>query len=125
MAERHPFGNWTFSILRLTCRGNRQAGTLSVTIQKRFPGQNQAPYICYDAAMKRTTIFLPADLHDQLRRDAFRAKVSMAELIRSRLRSAAAGPQALRHRKDPILMVAGICSGPVLSSGIDESLYGI
>lgn len=79
--------------------------------------------------MKRTTIFLPEELHEQLRQDAFRAKISMAELIRARLLSA---PERPRRRgaghdpilADPILKVAGICRGPVLSSDIDETLYG-
>jgi len=34
--------------------------------------------------MKRTTVFLPDDLHENLE-EAFRARTSMAELIRSRL----------------------------------------
>lgn len=74
--------------------------------------------------MKRTTIFLPDDLHEQLRRDAFQAKTSMAELIRARLQRSTVRTPSRRRGKDPILKVAGVCSGPVLSSGIDESLYG-
>jgi hypothetical protein len=63
------------------------------------------------------------ELHDQLRRDAFKAKVSMAEIIRVKLQT----PDARRRRKsgkDPILKVAGICRGPILSRDIDETLYG-
>jgi hypothetical protein len=74
--------------------------------------------------VKRTTIFLPEELHDQLRRDAFRTKVSMAELIRTRLQAAVDRPRRRRSREDPILKVAGICRGPVLSDDIDDSLYG-
>jgi hypothetical protein len=74
--------------------------------------------------MRRTTVFLPDDLHEQLRRDAFRAKTSMAELIRARLRRPASRPRRQEPAQDPILKVAGVCQGPVLSSGIDESLYG-
>jgi len=73
--------------------------------------------------MKRTTIFLPEELHERLRREAFRSKVSMAELIRSKLSS----PRKRARRKkfaDPILKVAGICSGPPFSDNIDEALYG-
>jgi hypothetical protein len=74
--------------------------------------------------MKRTTIFLPDELHEQLRREAFRARISMAELIRTRL------TRSKRRAKwtaanDPILKVAGIYSGPVISGDIDEKLYGI
>lgn len=74
--------------------------------------------------MKRTTIFLPDDLHEQLRRDAFRAKVSMAEIVRMRLQNSAERPSRRKPGQDPILKVAGLCRGPVLSGDIDESLYG-
>jgi len=74
--------------------------------------------------MRRTTIFLPDELHEQLRKDAFRAKTSMAELIRARLRGSATRPRRRRVSRDPILKVAGVCRGPILSSEIDDSLYG-
>ena len=74
--------------------------------------------------MKRTTIFLPDDLHERLRQDAFRDRISMAELIRKRLQGGEQGRASRRSGRDPILKVAGICRGPVLSSGIDEALYG-
>ena len=74
--------------------------------------------------MKRTTIFLPEELHEQLRRDAFRARTSMAELIREKLRRSVEQPGRRRARTDPILKVAGICRGPILTADIDESLYG-
>jgi hypothetical protein len=74
--------------------------------------------------MRRTTIFLPDDLHERLRQDAFRAKASMAELIREKLRQSPERRGSRRSSKDPILKVAGICRGPVLSSDIDSSLYG-
>jgi hypothetical protein len=83
-----------------------------------------APYICYAGGVKRTTVFLPDDVHEQLRRDAFRAKTSMAELIRMRLRGPASRPRRHAPAQDPILKVAGVCRGPILSSGIDDSLYG-
>jgi hypothetical protein len=74
--------------------------------------------------MRRTTIFLPEELHERIRQDAFRAKVSMAELIRVRLQSALDRPRRGASRGDPILKVAGVCRGPVLSSDIDDALYG-
>ncbi len=80
--------------------------------------------LCYAATVKRTTIFLPEELHEQLRLDAFRAKVSMAELIRARLRDSLPRPPKHGPRHDPILRVAGICRGPVFSNDIDEALYG-
>ncbi|MCC6368382.1 MAG: hypothetical protein IT165_33065 [Bryobacterales bacterium] len=73
--------------------------------------------------MRRTTIFLPDDLHEQIRQEAFRAKISMAELIRVKLQLTS-GPRRRTSPKDPILKVAGICHGPVLSDNIDEALYG-
>lgn len=81
-------------------------------------------YICYYVTVKRTTIFLPDETHEQLRRDAFRARMSMAELIRVRLRPPA--DRAARPRKivDPLMKVAGICRGELLSEDIDSELYG-
>lgn len=75
--------------------------------------------------MRRTTIFLPDEVHEQLRQDAFRAKISMAEIIRARLRGSIDRPRRRGSPRDPILKVAGVCRGPVLSSDIDESLYGL
>jgi hypothetical protein len=74
--------------------------------------------------MKRTTIFLPDALHDRLREEAFRAKTSMAELIRSRLEIPAEGIRKRRNSADPLLKVAGICRDPGLSADIDDQLYG-
>ena len=74
--------------------------------------------------MRRTTVFLPDELHEQLRLDAFRAKISMAELIRAKLRRSIGRPRRRASSQDPILKVAGVCGGPVLSSDIDEALYG-
>ena len=74
--------------------------------------------------MKRTTIFLPDELHEQLRRDAFQAKTSMAKLIRAKLQLSLDPPRRRGASQDPILKVAGICRGPVLSSDIDDSVYG-
>ncbi|HUI77138.1 MAG TPA: hypothetical protein VLY24_04465 [Bryobacteraceae bacterium] len=48
----------------------------------------------------------------------------MAELIRVRLQESTAAPRKRRQSPDPILKVAGVGSGAVLSSGIDDSLYG-
>jgi Arc/MetJ-type ribon-helix-helix transcriptional regulator len=74
--------------------------------------------------MKRTTIFLPDELHEQLRRDALRAKTSMAELIREKLRRATHRRPRRGAARDPILNVAGGCCGPILSEKIGDSLYG-
>jgi len=74
--------------------------------------------------MRRTTIFLPDEVHEQLRQEAFRAKSSMAELIRARLQRAIDRPRRRGASQDPILKVAGVCRGPVLSSEIDDCLYG-
>jgi len=74
--------------------------------------------------MKRTTIFLPDELHEQLRSDAFRVGISMAELIRMKLEHPSATRGKRPSSKDPILKVAGVCRGPVLSDDIDSVLYG-
>jgi len=72
----------------------------------------------------RTTIFLSEDLHAALRRDAFQAGISMAELIRQKLTSPASSGAPRSRSKDPLLKVAGACYRPILSDGIDAALYG-
>jgi hypothetical protein len=77
--------------------------------------------------MKRTTIFLPDDVHADLREEAFRARISMAEVIRLRIQTPAAsdaGKPARKRTADPLLKAAGICRGTVLSEDIDQALYG-
>ena len=75
------------------------------------------------SSMKRTTVFLPDDLHERLREEAFRRRISMAQLIRSRLE-----PTNRRKRRggnsDPLAQVEGIVRDGKLSAGIDEALYG-
>ena len=52
--------------------------------------------------MKRTTVFLPDELHERLRKEAFRAKTSMAELIRVKLSGISnAGLPNSRQRTTP------------------------
>jgi hypothetical protein len=75
--------------------------------------------------MKRITIFLPDELHERLRQEAFRFRLSMAELIRLRLERRTSGSKKRRHVADPLLKAAGVCRGPQLSQQIDEELYGI
>ena len=70
--------------------------------------------------MKRTTIFLPDDLHQRLRREAFAAHVSMAELIRTRLDRS---KRRAHIKTDPLKKVEGIVQDGHLSEGIDEALY--
>ena len=48
----------------------------------------------------------------------------MAELIRTKLAAPAEAPTRRASGRDPILKVAGICRGEVMSNDIDESLYG-
>ncbi|HKW96296.1 MAG TPA: hypothetical protein VJN43_01120 [Bryobacteraceae bacterium] len=74
--------------------------------------------------MRRTTIFLPDELHDELRQDAFRSRVSMAQLIRLRLERKGSAAKKRRPKQDPLLKVAGVCGGPIMSERIDEELYG-
>ncbi|HYM12294.1 MAG TPA: hypothetical protein VEU62_16280 [Bryobacterales bacterium] len=77
--------------------------------------------------MKRTTIFLPDDLHERLRREAFHARVSMAALIRSRLDQAVPRRQRKPRRveDDPLLKVAGIGHDGTLTQRLDEELYDL
>ena len=82
-------------------------------------------YICYDADMQRTTIFLPDELHGRLRREAFETRTTMAEIIRRRIEAGSQPkPSTARASEDPLLAVAGICAGESLSQNIDEALYG-
>jgi hypothetical protein len=78
--------------------------------------------------MKRTTIFLPDELHEELRSEAFRERVSMAEVIRLRIQTPASAPRRAPAKRnaasDPLLKVAGICRGPIISENIDDELYG-
>jgi len=74
--------------------------------------------------VKRTTIFLSDEMHARLRQEAFRARISMAELIRLRLRPPDAPAPKARTVKDPLLKVAGICRGELLSEDIDSEIYG-
>jgi hypothetical protein len=69
--------------------------------------------------MGRTTISLPDEIHERLRRDASRGCISMAELIRQRLRSPADRAPKPRKGADPMLKVAGICRGNLLSENLD------
>jgi len=74
--------------------------------------------------MKRTTIFLPDELHEELRSEAFRARLSMAELIRLRIQTPTRSQVKRKAIEDPLLKVAGICGSAVLSANIDDELYG-
>jgi hypothetical protein len=71
--------------------------------------------------MKRTTIFLPDELHEQLRSEAFSSRLSMAQLIRTRLELNSRSPR--RARRDPLAKVEGIIRDGRLSQDIDEALY--
>jgi hypothetical protein len=76
------------------------------------------------SSMKRTTVFLPDDLHERLREEAFRRRISMAELIRSRLERTNRRRKRRGGNSDPLAQVEGIVSDGKLSAGIDEALYG-
>ena len=75
--------------------------------------------------MKRTTIFLPDGLHERLRREAFQDRLSMAQLIRSRLERETPRARRRRPKFDPLREVEGIGRDGKLAEGIDEALYGI
>jgi hypothetical protein len=71
--------------------------------------------------MKRTTIFLPDDVHERLRREAFAARISTARLIRARLEEGSA-PRPARGG-DALAKVEGIVQDGRLTEGIEEALY--
>ena len=75
--------------------------------------------------MKRTTIFLPDDLHEQLRDEAFHARISMAELIRSRLKEPTQRRKKPRRKEDVLAKLEGIIQDGTLTQGIDEDLYDL
>jgi hypothetical protein len=70
--------------------------------------------------MRRTTISLSDELHEELRREASRVRLSIAEVIRLRIQTPAKAPGKRKAVADPLLKVAGICSGPVISANIDD-----
>jgi hypothetical protein len=70
--------------------------------------------------MKRTTLFLPEKLHERLRQEAFRSRVSVAELIRSRLERS----KPRFSGSDPLAEVEGFVHDGKLSAGTDKALYG-
>ncbi len=73
--------------------------------------------------MRRTTISLSDELHEELRREAFRLHVSIAEVIRLRIQAPAKAQAKHIAVADPLLRVAGICGGAVISANIDDELY--
>jgi hypothetical protein len=73
--------------------------------------------------MRRTTISLPDQLHEELRREASRAGLSMAEVIRLRIQTPAKAQAKRKAIADPLLKVAGVCGGAVISANIDDELY--
>jgi len=77
--------------------------------------------MCYDVYMKRTTVFLPEPLHESLREESFRLRVSMAEIIRMRLEL---GARPAKARRDPLAKAEGAVKNGKLSQNIDEALYG-
>lgn len=74
--------------------------------------------------MKRTSIFLPDEIHEELRQEAFRARISMAEVIRFRVATSNKAQGKRNASADPPLKAAGICRGPMMSANIDDELYG-
>lgn len=73
--------------------------------------------------MKRTTVFLPDDLHERLRGEAFASRVSMAELIRTRLEGHSRSRS--KPKDDPLAKAIGIVRDGRLSQNIDEELYSL
>jgi hypothetical protein len=72
--------------------------------------------------MRRISISLSDELHEELRREALRHQISTAEVIRVRIQAPAKVPSKGKAVTDPLLKVAGICVGRVLSVNIDDEL---
>ena len=68
--------------------------------------------------------FLPGFALERCLASPSLTKTSMAELIRARLRRPASRPRRRAPTEGPILKLAGVCRGPILSNGIDDSLFG-
>ena len=75
-------------------------------------------------SMKRTTVFLPDDLHKRLGEEARRSRTSIARLIRSRLERTYRPSKRPRAGVDPLAEVEGIMHDGKLSIRIDQMLYG-
>ena len=73
----------------------------------------------------RTTIVLPARLHEELRREAFERRMSLGAVIRMRLEAKPAVPSAPPAEADPILAIAGLADTGTLTRNLDEDLYDI
>ena len=70
--------------------------------------------------MRRTTIFLADDVHEHLRQEAFRKRVSLAELIRTKVQ-----PRKRAGRlENPMAKVVGIVRDGTLTKNLDAELYG-
>ena len=69
-----------------------------------------------------TTISLSDELHEELRREAFRARLSIADVIRLHIQTPATAIGKRKAVADPLLKVAGICSDLVISANIDDEL---
>jgi predicted transcriptional regulator len=74
--------------------------------------------------VKRITIFLPDELHERLRQEAYRSRTSISQIIRLRLENPVPHQKKHKGKLDPLLRVAGTCRGPIISHCIDEQLYG-
>jgi hypothetical protein len=72
--------------------------------------------------VKRTTVFLPDALHENLRQAAFRARVSMAEIIRLRLERGT-HPSG-KPQRDPLAKAEGAVRHGRLSQDLDGAIYG-
>jgi len=73
--------------------------------------------------MKRTSISLTDEMHEQLRKEAFRRRVSMAEVIRARIEGRSARRKRAASKRDPLAAAIGIIRNGTLTRGLDEELY--
>ncbi|MDX2178817.1 MAG: hypothetical protein SFV18_04430 [Bryobacteraceae bacterium] len=80
--------------------------------------------------MKRTTIMIDEEVYEEIRREAFLTKTTMADVIRKRLGDPRPKPRFSSSKGEfsgpsPIEKVIGIADVGGLTDNIDRDLYGI
>jgi hypothetical protein len=79
------------------------------------------------ATTNRTTLVLPGELYEELRKEAFEKRMSLGAVIRMRLEyrpkpTAEQRPTAAAAQTDPLLAIAGLADSGALTAGLAESL---
>ncbi len=77
--------------------------------------------------MKRTTVVLPDDVYEEVRRAAFDAHCSISEIVRQRVTVSpkSTGLPGAQAGRMPLDDVFGIINDGTLTQNLDDELYGI